>query len=286
MTGADKQPGNGMDFIVIGAMKAATSTVCAYFEDHPDVYMVPGGEPNFFSRDENYAQGVAWYHQNLAPRAGEQLAAEGSNHYSARALHPDCAARMAAYNPNLKIIYMLRHPMERIVSAWIQNRVNKGDGVPPTLDRAVQEMPDVYVGQSQYWHNLEPYRAHFDDAQIFVGFMEDLNRDEAGFFAGLTDFLGIASHEVQRGHLNKSAGKRVPTRAYSAINQSPIVRSLKGFFPKGIRQQVKTRLLSKPVDRKPEFSPAVRADLVAILKPDAQAMLAHCGKADDFWRFD
>jgi hypothetical protein len=275
-----------MDFIVIGAMKAATSTVCAYFEDHPEVYMVPGGEPNYFSRDENYAKGLDWYHAHLAPRTTERLCAEGSNHYSARALHPHSAERMAAYNPDMKIVYMLRHPLDRIVSAWIQNRANKGDAVPPTLDRAVREMPDTFIGQSRYWYNLAPYREHFGDDRIFLGFMEDLNRDETGFLAELTGFLGVAPHEVQRGHLNKSMGKRVPTRAYTALNQAPFARTFKALLPGGLRRQVKQRLLSRPVAQKPEFSSAVRAELVEVLKPEAEAVLRHCGKPADFWRFD
>lgn len=275
----------GMDFIVIGAMKAATSTVCAYFEDHPDVYMVPGSEPNYFSREENYARGPEWYHEYLAPHADERLCAEGSNHYSARDLHPETAQRMAAYNPDMKIIYMLRHPLERIVSAWIQNRANKGDEVPPTLDRAVQEMADLYIGQSRYWYNLAPFREEFGDDRIFVGFMEDLQQDEAGFFAALTGFLGIVPHDVERPHLNKSAGKRVPNRAYSALNQFPGTRFLKRLLPQTLRRQVKTRLLSSSVTDKPDFSPAVRADLIKTLEPDAQAILTHCGKPGDFWRF-
>lgn len=48
-------------FLVIGAMKAATLTVCAYLEDHPEVYCIPGREPNYFSHDSNYKKGLEWY---------------------------------------------------------------------------------------------------------------------------------------------------------------------------------------------------------------------------------
>ena len=49
------------DVLVIGAMKAATSTVCAYLEDNPDIYMVPRAEPNYFSHDANFSKGADWY---------------------------------------------------------------------------------------------------------------------------------------------------------------------------------------------------------------------------------
>ena len=78
----------GPTFLVIGAMKCATSTVCAYLEDHPDVFMVPRIEPNHFSRDGNWAKGMAYY----APffRGAETYAerGEGSNDYDS-ALPPE-----------------------------------------------------------------------------------------------------------------------------------------------------------------------------------------------------
>lgn len=277
------------DFLVIGAMKAATSTVCAYLEDHPDVYMVPGGEPNYFSHDENFARGPAWYAEHFAPRSRERLCGEGSNDYAARDLYPDSAARMAAYNPDLKLIYMVRHPLERIASAWLQNRKNRGDSVPPTLDQAVREMPARFVGQSRYWHNIAPYRERFSDGRIFVGFMEDLGQDPAGFFDGLCGFLGVEPFRQpetgERQHLNKSIGKRVPTRAFSAVNRLPFMRAAKRILPKGLKSTVKSRLLTSTVSEMPELSPAVRAEVLRVIEPDARAFLSHYGKPADFWTF-
>ena len=47
------------DFIVIGAMKCGTSTVCGYLEDHPDVFIAPQAEPNFFAHDAQYVRRAA-----------------------------------------------------------------------------------------------------------------------------------------------------------------------------------------------------------------------------------
>lgn len=276
-----------MQFIVIGAMKAATSTVCAYLEDHPDIYMVPECEPNYFNRDENYARGEAWYHGHLAQHAHEALCGEGTNDYASRDVFPYSATRMAAYNPDMKIIYIVRHPIDRIVSAWIQNRVDQRDMVPPTLDRAVQEMPERFVGQSLYWHNITPYRELFGDQQIFVGFMDDLQQDAEAFFASLTAFLDVAPQpNIQRGHLNKTVGKRVPTQTYTVLNNLPVTDALKQIVPRKVRRLVRRHLLSRTVAERPDFSPQVRADLVAQLRPDTAAFLSHYGKPADFWQLE
>ena len=276
-----------MDMVVIGAMKAATSTICAYLEDHPDIYMVPGAEPNYFSHDDNYVRGEDWYNAHLADRRDEIQCGEGSNDYAARDMYPDSAARMAAYNPDMKIVYMVRHPLDRIISAWIQNRANRGDMIPPTLDLAVQEMRARFVGQSLYWQNIEPYRAHFGDDQIFVGFMEDLKHKPVAFFESLCRFLEISPKlQAERAQVNKSAGKRIPTRRFTQVNQMPLVRNLKTVLPKGVKALVKDRLLSQSVATKPAFSAAVHAELVTELRADSAAFLAHYGKPADFWVFD
>lgn len=273
------------DFVMIGAMKAATSTVAAYLEDHPSIYMVPRCEPNYFSHDDNYARGLSWYEPHFAPGAHKALCGEGSNYYSARSLYPHTATRMFRYNPHLKLLYMVRHPVDRIVSAWIQNRVDLGDEVPSTLDKAVRAMPDRFIGQSRYWFNLEPYRSLFGDKRIFIGFMEDLQRDRDTFFATLSTFLGVAPHEPRRPHLNRSVGKAVPTAAYTRINRLPYIDTAKAVLPRSLRSAVKHRVLSHRLDSRPRFSERTHEELVAILEPEARRLLVHCGKPEDFWVF-
>ena len=271
------------DYLVIGAMKCGTSTVCAYLEDHPDVFMVPRAEPNFFSHDDNFAKGEDWYHEFYSGKSSERLLGEGSNYYAARDLFPNTAERIAAYNPKTKLIYIVRDPIKRISSAWVQNRADMGDAVPPTVDAAVTERWNELVGQSLYWHNLQSFRAVFPDDQIFVGFMEDLSRDREGFIASICDFLGVEPTPVQRGHANPSAGKHIPGRAYTVLNSIPFMKQAKMLFPSSLRTAVKTHLLSHKVDKPPVLSPETKARVMQVVGPDASALLEHCGKPADYW---
>ncbi|MEX5730253.1 hypothetical protein Ga0609869_003606 [Rhodovulum iodosum] len=271
------------DFVVLGAMKCATSTVCKYLEEHPEVYMAPRCEPNYFSDDANYAKGPEWYARFFAPRQGEAICGEGSNDYAAGAMYPHSAERMARDLPEARLIFMVRHPLRRIVSAWVQNRVDMGDAVPPTLEAAVREMPARFVDQSLYWKNLSRYRALYPDAQIFIGFMEDLSRDSDAFFGRLCAFLGVEPYSVDAGlHVNPSAGKRVPAGLYTRLNSAGPVRLAKQVLPKGVTRAVKDRLLSRPAAEM-RLPPEIEAELAEELRPDAQALLAHCGKPGDFW---
>ena len=270
-------------FIIIGAMKCATSTVTAYFEDHPDVFMIPGFEPNFFCDSDVYAKGTDWYDSHFAANTDGLLAGEGSNYYAARDMFPGTAERMAAYNPDLKLVYMVRHPMKRIVSSWIQYRADGGDTIPATVDRAAQQMPDMFVGQSLYWHNLQPYFDHFPKENIFIGFVEDMARDPDAFFADLCGFLGVQPSSVERTHQNPSAGKKVPGRAYSVVNKLPFVGLAKRLLPKGLKTAVKDNMLSSSASDVPDFSDSVRREVLRQIAPDSSALLEYCGKPTDFW---
>lgn len=276
------------DFIVIGAMKCGTSTVCAYLEDHPDIFMLPRAEPNFFSDDKNFARGTDWYESHFAEQDCAQLRGEGSNDYASGQMFPHSASRMAAYKSDLKLIYIVRHPVERIVSAWIQNRGDMGDKIPPTLDRAVHKMPDLYLGQSLYWQNLSRYRNFFPDSQIFIGFMDDLKSEPDAFFARLCDFLGVPpSPRIKRAHLNPSSGKTVPSRTYSMVNGLPLMSTLKPLLPQNLRRRFRDRFLTQKIvqDKLPDFSAATHDWLRQQLAQDSAAFLAHCGKPADYWRF-
>lgn len=277
----------GPSFIVIGAMKCGTSTVCAWLEDHPEVHMVAGGEPNFFSHDDRFARGQAWYEAEYFANARGRPAGEGSNAYSNTALYPETPARIAALYPETRIVYMVRHPVDRIGSAWLQNRQNGGDAFPPTLDRAVRERAGLYVGASLYWQNLSRYRAHFPDEQIFLGFLEDLNADNVAFFARLADFLGIGRmDEVQRPHQNPSSGKRIVSPLYSRANSLPLMGAAKRVLPSGLKRLVKERVLSRPVTGRPALSAAVAREVVPQIRQDAERLLTHAGRPRDFWTFD
>ena len=275
------------DFVVIGAMKCATSTVCAYFEDHPDVFMVPNCEPNFFSHDEEFAKGPEWYEAHFQACNGQKLCGEGSNDYAWGQRYPETAARMAAYHPGLKLIYMVRHPIDRIVSAWIQNRSDSGDAVPATLDCCVIEQPEVFIDQSLYWRNISRYRARFPDQQIFIGFLSDLNGDPQTFFFRLSKFLGTeAAPMAKRKHVNPSAGKVVLSPLYTAVKKLPLTKIAKGIMPESFTDTLKHRFFARRIEDRPQFSPKVQRYVIDAVRDDAEKLLEYCGKPRGFWSFD
>ena len=191
---------------------------------------------------------------------------------------------MAAYKPDLKLIYILRHPIERIISAWIQMRADSRDMVSPMLDGAVRDQPEIFVDQSLYWANLTRYRAHFPATQKHISFMEDLKADPERFFAEICGFLGInPAPSIERPHQNQSSGKPIPTPLYTKLRRNPVIARANKLLPSGMKRALRERFLSKSLSERPMFSPDVEAELRQLLREDAAQILAHTKRPPDFW---
>src|SRR5262245_31286225 len=123
------------NYFVIGAAKAATSSLCTDLGRHPDVFMVECKEPNFFNRDESYfGKGWSWY-ESLYESAGDKIMlGEGSNGYTMKEVFPDVAKRIANDVPSARLIYMARDPISRIESFWMQKRANGDRTISPNFN--------------------------------------------------------------------------------------------------------------------------------------------------------
>jgi len=267
-------------------MKCASSTVCRYLELHPQVDMVPNLEPRFFSDDEIWNQGFSWYEGLFDGHEG-RLQAEGTNDYSWTSRFPHVVDRIADYQPSVKLVFIVRHPIDRIVSAYIQVRTQSPQSMAPTLDAALVRQRETLVEQSLYKKQLSPYLNRFDRKQFFVGFMEELDRDPHTFFNLLTDFLGIDEFFAREDeeavlHKNKSAGRRVPGKRYTAFSSLPLYKSLKKASPEGFRTWLKDRFFTDPAETI-VLSEDVRAKLLEEVRPDAEVFLRTFGRDEDFW---
>jgi glycosyltransferase involved in cell wall biosynthesis len=160
------------DFIVIGAMKCATSTLHEQLVRQDDFIMSVPKEPNFFSDDDVWSRGLDWYGRLFAAAPDGVLCGESSTHYTKRPTRPDTVARMQdVLGDHVRFIYVMRHPVERLVSQfvheWSMGRIN----VP--LDEAIERHPEL-VDYGRYAMQLQPYVEAFGSERILPVFFERL----------------------------------------------------------------------------------------------------------------
>src|SRR5262249_9316045 len=146
----DRQP----DFIVIGAMKSATTTLHEQLARQPGIFMSRPKEPNFFSDDANYVRGLSWYRSLFPGRDGVVLRGESSTHYTKLPTYPRTVKRMTQSLRDVKLIYVMRHPIDRLVSHYMHER--SLDSVRAGIDEAIEEVP-ILVDYGRYGMQLLPY---------------------------------------------------------------------------------------------------------------------------------
>src|SRR5262245_56221545 len=104
------------NFLVIGAMKCATTSICDILSQHHQIFVTDPKEPDFFSDEKAYARGWSWYEALFRGSENRVAIGEGSTNYTKSKLHPQAAERIAHHLPDARLMYIARHPLKRIES--------------------------------------------------------------------------------------------------------------------------------------------------------------------------
>lgn len=178
------------DFAVVGTQKAATTWLFECLDEHPEVFVPRLKEVHYFCpadqcRVSRADQGLDWYLSLFPEDPKYKAVGELTTDYM---LWEQTAAQLAAFNPNLKIIFLLRHPVERAYSAYWMWRRHTPD-LPPF--RQVLEQDSRFLERGFYHQQIERYRQAFPDHQIKVYIYEELVSNPDHFFDDLYQFLGV-----------------------------------------------------------------------------------------------
>jgi hypothetical protein len=229
-----------LDFIVIGAQKAGTTSLWEYLRTHPQIQMPGDKEVPFFCVDARYRRGLPWYEREYLPPPVEGTitgtATTQYMHGTKDATVETIAARMKATIPDVKLVAMLRDPIERAFSQY-RHMVRKGydarsfDEVvrghlrSGALRRARQEPrgTNTYLVQGEYGRILHLYLAHFPRHQIEIALTADLDAEPERTMRGLFRFLGVDSD-----HVPDNLTARFHRGGTSARIDQEAVRKLKG----------------------------------------------------------
>lgn len=258
------------DFIIVGAMKCGTTTLAAQLALQPGVFMTTPKEPNFFSDDDVYAQGLDWYEKlfDMAP-AGD-LKGEASTHYTKLPTYPETLARMQAALPALKLIYMVRNPVARSVSHYIHEWTEKRIS---TLPAEAFDTHGTLVDYSCYGKQIAPFAAAYGIQNIHLVSLEQLNTAPEETFAGIAAFLGLGPEARWQNDLeaqNVSNQRFRPLPGQKLLVDNPVARALRhALVPKGLRAMVRQ---ARTMKKRPELGPELTARLEAIFLEDRTAL--------------
>jgi Sulfotransferase domain len=225
-------------FLVIGAQRAGTTSLFAALRRHPDVKGPTAGEEFVLMRKEvhffdlRFSEGIDWYRsffplearRRLARRRGRNLVAGESTPYYL--FHPDVPARVAETLPDVKLVAILRDPVERAYShyqhrrragreklsfeealAAEEGRLGRGDGRLPEDKRSRgHHFHRSYFARGLYAEQLERWFAHFPREQILVVRAEDFFAAPEDVYAELLELLGLRPWKLEASvHRNRAS---------------------------------------------------------------------------------
>jgi hypothetical protein len=232
-------------FFIIGAPKAGTTSLYHYLKNHPQVVMSSVKEPNFFSFPELEKQKL-YYKDDSVNNEQEYLQLFNNNKAQAKAIgeasvsylfYPGTALRIKSFQPDAKIIVMLRNPFDRAWSHYLMDY--KLNYVRDTFDNIATKRVNghknnqhfqQYIELGLYYKQLKNYIDVFGKEQLYIGIYDDLKSDTQKVFDEICRFLDI----------NKMALSETPAYNSAEVPRNYIIRSL--YASDNIRRGLKKML--------------------------------------------
>lgn len=192
-----------VDFIVCGTQKGGTKALDAYLRAHPEICMAKRKELHFFDSDNLFRSGSpdhGMYHACFDPQPTHKIVGEGTPIYMYWNSAP---RRMWQYNPSLKLIVLLRNPIERAYSHWNMCREQKQDtlsfwdAIQTEMERCRSALPNQhrlysYVDRGFYSAQLRRLWSFFPKNQVLILKSDDLKNSPQQALRDTCDFLGVS----------------------------------------------------------------------------------------------
>lgn len=273
----------GPTFIVIGAMKAGTTSLWSYLRTHPEIFMTEIKEPRFFIEKFNWGRGVDWYESLFAGAEGAKARGEASVEYSMRHAHQGVPERIAGLYPDVKLIYLMRHPIERMRSQYFEDFVSGVETRP--IDRALREHP-TYLLCSAYRFQIERYLACFRRDQILLLTSESLRSSRQDTLRGIFEYLGVDPSFVPPTidtEAHRTEEKKMMAPAYDRLRSSRIRGVVERVVPAGAVRALHRVAMRpvRPVEAK--IPPDLEQELLDQLRPGIAALRTYLGPDFDCW---
>jgi hypothetical protein len=273
------------DFLIIGTMKGGTTSLYHYLRGHPEVFMSETKELHYFVAAKNLSRGLGWYERQFR-EAGDAVAiGEASPDYTKFPIHEGVPKRIADVLPAVRLVYVIRHPLERIRSHYLHDVAAGRERRP--IDEAVPGNLH-YLAPSRYALQIEQYLEHFPREQLLVITSEDLRNDRPATMSRVHDFLGVRADwtaPAQEREFHETGAKTAPGRLVRVARRIPGSSRLRLLAPRPVLAV--ERLLRRSTRRVDlhagDLSEGLRHRLTDELGPDLERLPGLVGGGFDAW---
>lgn len=297
-------------FVVIGAAKSGTTALYNYLRQHPNVYMTPREEPSFFAfADEsprfNGPDGTeaSVNHTAVTSRAAYEALFAGAKPGQARGdispvylYWPGTAERLARMVPDVRVVAILRHPVDRAYSAFMHARRESKEPLDDFRAALRSEPTRIaddygflwrYADLGRYARQLRPYLELFPPEHVLVAMYDDLVADPLDLCAKVQNFIGVDPTFVPDTSLRHNTSGIPRSRlAYRLLrSDSPVAAVARRAAPllggdrlKGLQARLRGRLL-----RRERLDPAIRCALLGQWREEIKQLAALTDRDLNHW---
>jgi hypothetical protein len=279
------------NFVIFGAAKAGTTSLYKYVEQHPDVYMSSFKEPGFFAFegekptfngpgaqqwvDRWVVTDLSSYQSLFDDYQGQKAIGEASPYYL---YYSRAAERIHHYVPDMKLIAILRNPVDRAFSNYAWAVRDRAESIMDFAEALQLEESRIKDNWGPKWHyklkgfyfaQLQPYFAKFQPEQIKICLYENFVADPIAIVQDIFAFLDLDATfvpDMSKKH-NISQIPRNQMWHQFLDKPNPIKSLIKPFLPQQFRQNLKQNAKQKNLF-KPELEPTIRYQLIAEYRED------------------
>jgi hypothetical protein len=294
------------NFLIIGFEKAGTTSVYHYLKQHPEVFVSPTKETNFFIHEGQNPEVLPYLAEDLPVVRSladyRALFEDGPEHKAIGEASPlyltdaRAARSIRRHVPEAKLIALLRDPVERAYSAyWMRVRDGREtrsfeqaveEELGGQLDDSLEIERRHYVRWGRYARYLEVYLGSFDRSQLAIHLFDDLKTDPEGLMRDLFRFLDVDDRFRPDTSIRYNASG-VPDRSFlqPLFGKSRVTTTLKRALPGPLRRRAvsiqeawRSRALAKP-----PMPQRLRRKLVAGYRSDILELQGMIGRDLSRW---
>jgi len=290
------------NFFIVGAAKCGTTGMKYYLHQHPDIFMAAATEINHFIRDFDIgpSQDEAWYLRHFEAAGDARVIGEKSVWHL---FSKTAATDIKAFNPDARILIMLRNPVEMIHALHSQFLYGRNEDIKNFAHALAAEddrrcgrcMPEhafnkpalIYRDTVAYTDQVARYFEVFGRDAVQVIIYDDFKMDSQGEVRKTLEFLGVDASFIPEIKVVNANKKLRSLYLREFINKPPASLSAVAhlLLPKATRRRVKAWLRAWNVEsaKRETLDPALRDKLMADFEPEIERLSALLGRDLSHW---
>ncbi len=194
-----------VNFLIVGTQKGGTTALAHFLSEHPDICFAPSKEVHFFDYDRHYSLGIDYYHSFFPNYTNQTAVGEATPIYM---YLPHVPERIYCYNPHMKLIVLLRNPIDRAYSQYQMELKRGWETLPFSLAIALEPLRLLfsssvenersarrvhsYCDRGNYVKQLKLLDRYFPKEQVLILLQQDLEQNHQQTLERVYNFLGVS----------------------------------------------------------------------------------------------